>query len=71
MHPTHVPVANAVFRPTPEEVAYFQGLLAVFEAAASSGAGAVSYRGAMVDYAMLPLAREVLAEAERFGVKAG
>lgn len=71
MHPTHVPIANAVFCPTPEEVGYFQGLLAAFQAAEKSGAGAVSYRGAMVDYAMLPLAREVLAEAQRCGVTAG
>lgn len=70
MHPTHVAVANAVFRPTPEEVAYFEGLLAAFEAAEKAGQGAVSYQGAMVDYAMLPLAREVLAEAKRFGVQA-
>jgi citrate lyase subunit beta/citryl-CoA lyase len=68
MHPTHVAVANAVYRPTPAEVAYFEGLLAAFEAAEQAGLGAVSYQGAMVDYAMLPLAREVLAEARRNGV---
>jgi citrate lyase subunit beta/citryl-CoA lyase len=65
MHPTHVAVANAVYRPTPEEVAYFKGLLEAFEAAEKAGLGAVSYQGAMVDYAMLPLAKEVLADAER------
>jgi citrate lyase subunit beta / citryl-CoA lyase len=65
MHPSHVAVANAVYRPTPEEVGYFEGLLAAFEAAEKAGLGAVSYQGAMVDYAMLPLAREVLAEAKR------
>ncbi len=65
MHPTHVAIANAVFRPTAEEVAYFEGLLAAFEAAEKAGLGAVSYQGAMVDYAMLPLAKEVLAEARR------
>jgi citrate lyase subunit beta/citryl-CoA lyase len=65
MHPSHVAVANAVYRPTAEEVAYFEGLLAAFEAAEKAGLGAVSYQGAMVDYAMLPLAREVLAEAKR------
>jgi len=65
MHPTHVAIANAVFRPTAEEVEYFTGLLAAFEAAEKAGLGAVSYQGAMVDYAMLPLAREVLAEAAR------
>jgi citrate lyase subunit beta/citryl-CoA lyase len=65
MHPSHVAIANAVFRPAPEEVAYFTGLLAAFEAAEKAGHGAVSYQGAMVDYAMLPLAREILAEAAR------
>jgi citrate lyase subunit beta/citryl-CoA lyase len=65
MHPTHVPIANAVYKPTAEEVAYFEGLLAAFEAAEKAGLGAVSYQGAMVDYAMLPLAHAVLAEAKR------
>ena len=36
-----------------------------FEDAEKTGLGAVKYQGAMVDYAMLPLAREVLAEARR------
>ncbi|HEX3995768.1 MAG TPA: CoA ester lyase [Acetobacteraceae bacterium] len=66
MHPSHVAIANAVFRPTAEEVAYFQGLLKAFEDAEKAGLGAVKYQGAMVDYAMLPQAREVLAEASRF-----
>ena len=65
MHPTHVTIANAVYKPTAEEVAYYEGLLAAFEAAEKAGLGAVSYQGAMVDYAMLPLAQEVLAEAKR------
>jgi citrate lyase subunit beta/citryl-CoA lyase len=65
MHPSHVAIANAVYRPTAEEIAYFKGLLEAFEAAEKAGLGAVSYQGAMVDYAMLPLAREVLADAAR------
>jgi citrate lyase subunit beta / citryl-CoA lyase len=65
MHPSHVAVANAVYRPTEEEVAYFAGLLKAFEAAEKAGLGAVSYQGAMVDYAMLPLAQEIIAEAQR------
>ena len=65
MHPTHVAIANAVYRPTEEEVDYFTGLLEAFEAAEKAGFGAVSYRGAMVDYAMLPLAKEILSEAAR------
>jgi citrate lyase subunit beta/citryl-CoA lyase len=70
MHPTHIAVANSVYRPTPEEVAYFTGLLEAFKAAEEAGLGAVSYQGAMVDYAMLPLAQEVLADAAK-AAKAG
>ena len=63
MHPSHVAIANVVYRPTAEEVEYFTGLLKAFETAEAAGLGAVSYQGAMVDYAMLSLAKEVLAEA--------
>jgi citrate lyase subunit beta/citryl-CoA lyase len=68
MHPSHVAVANAVYRPSPEDIAYFSGLLQAFEAAEKAGLGAVSYQGAMVDYAMLPLAQEVMAEARSLGL---
>ena len=64
MHPSHVAIAKAVYRPTAEEREYFQGMLDAFAAAEKAGLGAVRYQGAMVDYAMLSLAREVLAEAE-------
>jgi len=70
MHPSHVAVANAVYRPTPDDIAYFSGLLQAFEAAEKAGLGAVSYQGAMVDYATLPLAQEVMAEAKRYGLVA-
>jgi citrate lyase subunit beta/citryl-CoA lyase len=65
MHPSHVAIANAVYRPTAEEVQYFSGLLEAFKAAEAAGMGAVSYQGAMVDYAMLSLAKEILAEAAK------
>jgi citrate lyase subunit beta/citryl-CoA lyase len=54
-----------VASPTAEVVACFKGLLEAFDAAENAGLGAVSYQGAMVDYAMPPLAKEVLAEAAR------
>jgi citrate lyase subunit beta/citryl-CoA lyase len=66
MHPSHIAIANAVFRPTADEVAWYEGLIKAFEAAEKAGLGAVKYQGAMVDYAMLPLAREVISEARRY-----
>ncbi|MSP04687.1 MAG: CoA ester lyase [Acetobacteraceae bacterium] len=65
MHPLHVAIANRVMRPSTEEIAYFKGMLEAFKGAESKGLGAISYQGAMVDYAMLPVARQIVAEAER------
>jgi citrate lyase subunit beta / citryl-CoA lyase len=70
IHPDHVKITNDVFRATADEVAYFEGMIAAFEEAERAGKGAVSYRGVMVDYAMLPTAREVVAEARRHSSKA-
>lgn len=67
MHPLHVAIANRVMRPSAEEIAYFKGMLEAFKDAESKGLGAISYQGAMVDYAMLPVARQIVAEAERAG----
>jgi citrate lyase subunit beta/citryl-CoA lyase len=63
IHPTHVPVVNEVFTPTPEDVAYYQGLLAAMADAARQGTAAVTYQGAMVDIAMMKTAQQMLALA--------
>lgn len=62
MHPSHVAIVQKVFTPTAEEAAYFAGMLEAFAEAEAAGLGAVNYRGMMVDYAMLPLARQVTEE---------
>lgn len=65
MHPSHVAIANRIYSPTKEEVMYCEGLLEAFAQAEKDGLGAVSYRGAMIDYAMLPHARAVVEQARR------
>lgn len=65
IHPAHVAVAAEIFTPTAEEVAYFRGMIEAMREGQARGDGAVSYRGMMVDYAMLPHAQAVVAEAER------
>lgn len=69
IHPAHVAVAREVFTPTREEVDYFAGLVEAMREAEARGDGAVSYRGTMVDYAMIPKAEAVLRDAERLGVQ--
>lgn len=65
IHPSHVKAVNSVFRPTEQEVAHYEGLIAALEDGHRNGHGAVQYKGAMVDLAMLPIARDVVAEARR------
>ena len=62
MHPSHVAVVNRVFTPTLEEFQHSLGMIEAFAEAEGKGLGAISYKGMMVDYAMLPLARQIVAE---------
>jgi citrate lyase subunit beta/citryl-CoA lyase len=71
IHPTHVNIANEVYTPTPEEVRYFAGLLAAMREAEQRGDAAVRYEGMMVDYAMMPVAEEVIRQAKRHGESIG
>lgn len=66
IHPSHVAIANEVFRPSVEEVAYARGLVDALAGAQAQGQGAVAYNGVMVDAAMLPFARELIAADARY-----
>ncbi|MEU8786226.1 CoA ester lyase [Streptomyces sp. NPDC048637] len=57
VHPSHVPVINEAFSPTPRELDRCARLIAAVEAAQADGAGAVSFEGEMVDEAMAATAR--------------
>ena len=63
IHPTQVEVMHQVFSPSAEELDYARGLLAAYEEGEARGVGAVKYRGMMVDYANVRLARRTLALA--------
>lgn len=70
MHPSHVPIANKVFTPTSDELAYYEGLLQAMEEAQRKGVAAVTYKGDMVDEAMAKTARGMLDFAKSIGVTA-
>lgn len=63
IHPSHVPIVNKVFTPTAEEVAYYEGLIAAMDEARRAGTAAVTYKGDMVDEAMVKTAAEIIALA--------
>ena len=67
IHPSHVPLVNEAFTPTPEEIAYHQGLIAAMAEAERQGEAAVAYAGAMVDIAMLKTSQQVLELARAIG----
>jgi len=60
IHPAQVPLAHEAFRPTAEEVAWAEGLLAAYEAAEGR---TIAYEGQMVDEVVAVRARAILAAA--------
>lgn len=63
IHPAQVPVANAVFAPTPEEVAGAQSIISDYRRAEAGGVGAVGRDGKLVDAALMRHAHNVLRRA--------
>jgi citrate lyase subunit beta / citryl-CoA lyase len=69
MHPSHVPIVNRVYTPTADEIAFHKGLLQAMEDAEKKGIAAVTYKGDMVDEAMVKTSREMLEFARSIGVE--
>ncbi|MCC6314907.1 MAG: CoA ester lyase [Thermomicrobiales bacterium] len=63
IHPSQIPVANSVFRPTADELAAARAVLVAYEASLAAGCGALALDGMMVDAASLRMARATLARA--------
>jgi citrate lyase subunit beta / citryl-CoA lyase len=60
IHPAQVPVINAAFTPSTDEVAEAQEIVDVF--AANPGMGAIAWKGGMLDLPFLTRAQQVLAQ---------
>jgi citrate lyase subunit beta/citryl-CoA lyase len=60
IHPAQVPLANAVFSPSDDDVERAQRLLAAYEAAERAGEAAIVFDGQMVDAPMVRHARAVV-----------
>jgi citrate lyase subunit beta/citryl-CoA lyase len=65
VHPSLVPILNAVFSPAPDEIERARRLVAAFEAAQAAGQGAFAFEGKMIDAPIVARARALLARAER------
>ncbi|GHD54330.1 CoA ester lyase [Thalassobaculum fulvum] len=71
IHPAQVPVLNAAFAPSAEEIAHAEGLLAAFESALAQGLGAVAYKGKMIDKPIVDRARRILEMRDRIAARRG
>ena len=63
IHPTQVPIANEVFSPSAEEIAWARKVVAAGEQAIANGIGAILVDGHMIDAPFIESARNLLARA--------
>ena len=68
IHPTQVPIANAVFRPSDEEIAHSLKVVEAAREAAAQGVGAFTVGGRMVDAPFVRRAESVLELARKLGL---
>ena len=66
LHPSNVAIVNEVYSPTPDEVVYYQGMIAALDQAQAQGRASVIYDGEHIDIAHVKTAREIIALAEAF-----
>jgi citrate lyase subunit beta/citryl-CoA lyase len=64
IHPSIVPILNAAFAPTAEQVDEARRMIAAAEAEAAQGRGAFVFNGKMVDEPVVARARALLARAQ-------
>src|SRR5437763_5359906 len=68
IHPHQIAIANHIFSPTPEEVAYARKLDAAYTEALARGLGAIAVDGKMIDVAVVRSVRNVIQKAELIGM---
>lgn len=68
IHPTQVPLANAVFRPSDAEIAAARRVVAAARGAERDGVGAYLVDGRMIDIPFVKRAESILGAARRLGL---
>ncbi|HYU73195.1 MAG TPA: CoA ester lyase [Ktedonobacteraceae bacterium] len=68
IHPNQIGIANQVFSPSQEEIAYARKLDAAYTEAQAKGLGAVAFEGKMVDVAIVRSVRNVIQKADQIGL---
>ena len=63
VHPGQIATVNRIFKPTEQELDYYRRVIEGFDAAVARGSAATTVDGKLVDYAMVGMAKRVLAWA--------
>jgi len=69
IHPRHIETVNRIFTPSEEDVNYAKSIVAAYEKAEASGAGAASFGGKMIDYATYRTGMDMMSKAEAIAKK--
>lgn len=69
LHPSNVPIINDVFSPSQDEIAYYSGMVAAYEAAEAQGFAAANFGGEHIDTAHYKTAKEILIKAQHNGTR--
>ena len=64
IHPNQIATVNRVFAPSAQELDYYRRVIEAFDAAVARGSAATTVDGKLVDYAMVGMAKRVLAWAQ-------
>ena len=67
LHPSNVAIVNQMYSPSPEQVAYYEGMIAALDKAQAEGRASTVYDGEHIDIAHVKTAREIIELARSFG----
>ena len=67
IHPGQIELANGVFAPSDDDIAWARTVDALYKEAQAKGLGAVTYEGKMVDVALIRNARNIIQKADLIG----
>ncbi len=68
IHPAQIPIANEVFSPSEQEIAWASRVVDAYQTATDQGQGAIQIDGKMVDVASIRMAETTMARARAAGL---
>jgi citrate lyase subunit beta/citryl-CoA lyase len=71
IHPSHVPIHNEVFSPSPAEIEEARSILEAMAGAVAAGEAATRLGGVMIDYAHVRTSLRVVEHARELGIDVG